>query len=62
MERNLSVNPDPKFWDWMERVEKLCVKKLGVSVDDLEDLPFADCFEAGMNPGTFISMYCNGSF
>lgn len=51
------VLPDPNgrtatmpYSDWMRRVNRVLIHRVGLTADDLEDFPSRDCYEAGMSP------------
>lgn len=45
---------DAAFTTWLNEVDELCLKKLGVSLDDLPDLLTRDAFDAGVTPEAFF--------
>lgn len=42
------------FSTWMRQVDQLTSLRYGVSIHDLEDLPFADCHQSGVTPSEFV--------
>jgi len=46
---------DSEFKAWMQKVDKLCTARFGVSVHDLPDMCFRDAFDSEETPRDFVN-------
>lgn len=44
------------FDEWMEKVEELMEEGYGVSIHDLPDQQYRDCYDSGIGPSEMIQM------
>lgn len=49
-QENTREQADPKFDQWMKKVDAYVWRLVGASVHDLADVPFRDWFESGISP------------
>lgn len=47
----------PEFESWLQRLNKIVWKRVGCSLDDLEDFNTLDGFEDGLTPSQFYREY-----
>ncbi len=44
-----------QFNTWMKKLDSICGDRLGVSLDDLPDMPFRDAFDNAISPLAFFN-------
>lgn len=55
METEVTVKlGEDSFEKWMDEVDNLCLSEYGISIHDLPDMEFRDCFDCGQSPRTFF--------
>lgn len=50
------------FEEWMQKIDKLYQRKLGVSVHDMPDEPWRDFYEDGITPEEIMELAVEGAF
>lgn len=48
------MNKDKGFKIWLKQVNKLCMDKFDLSLDDLPDILTRDAYDAGISPEDFF--------
>lgn len=43
-----------EFYNWLGEVNRLCLAKFGISLDDLPDMLTRDAFDSGTSPEDFF--------
>ena len=50
------VNPGYTFDAWLDEVDKQFTARMGLSIHDVEDMPFDDWYTSGISPSLATTM------